>query len=59
MKGKRIAVTRGTDPHIFLMRTLAEHGLTDKDAKLVLLLGRRHRTPRRLGVAAVPNLTII
>src|SRR6187200_2521940 len=28
LKGKRIAVTRGTDPHIFLIRALAEHGLT-------------------------------
>ncbi|WP_207478505.1 aliphatic sulfonate ABC transporter substrate-binding protein [Arenibaculum pallidiluteum] len=37
LKGKRIAVTRGTDPHIFLMRALASKGLTDKDVKLVLL----------------------
>ena len=37
LKGKRIAVTRGTDPHIFLVRALAAHGLTDRDAKLVLL----------------------
>lgn len=37
LKGKRIAVTRGTDPHIFLVRALARAGLTDKDAKLVLL----------------------
>ena len=37
LKGKRVAVTRGTDPHIFLVRTLAQHGLTDKDVKLVLL----------------------
>ncbi|NYZ16349.1 aliphatic sulfonate ABC transporter substrate-binding protein [Azospirillum sp. RWY-5-1] len=37
LKGKRIAVTRGTDPHIFLVRALAGAGLTDKDAKLVLL----------------------
>ncbi|HEY0837071.1 MAG TPA: aliphatic sulfonate ABC transporter substrate-binding protein [Azospirillum sp.] len=37
LKGKRVAVTRGTDPHIFLVRTLAAHGLTDKDVKLVLL----------------------
>ncbi|MBY0431557.1 MAG: ABC transporter substrate-binding protein, partial [Rhodospirillales bacterium] len=34
---KRIAVTRGTDPHIFLVRTLAANGLTEKDVKLVLL----------------------
>ena len=37
LKGQRIAVTRGTDPHIFLIRALAEAGLTDKDVKLVLL----------------------
>jgi sulfonate transport system substrate-binding protein len=37
LKGKRIAVTRGTDPHIFLVRALAKEKLTDKDVKLVLL----------------------
>jgi sulfonate transport system substrate-binding protein len=37
LKGKRIAVTRGTDPHIFLIRALAREKLTDKDVKLVLL----------------------
>ncbi|KAB1075540.1 aliphatic sulfonate ABC transporter substrate-binding protein [Methylobacterium planeticum] len=37
LKGKRIAVTRGTDPHIFLIRALQGAGLTEKDAKLVLL----------------------
>ena len=37
LKGKRIAATRGTDPHIFLIRTLAEYGLTEKDVKVVLL----------------------
>jgi sulfonate transport system substrate-binding protein len=37
LKGKRVAVTRGTDPHIFLIRALAEHGLTEKDVSLVLL----------------------
>jgi sulfonate transport system substrate-binding protein len=37
LKGKRIAVTRGTDPHIFLVRALQEAGLTEKDVKLVLL----------------------
>jgi sulfonate transport system substrate-binding protein len=31
LKGKRVAVTRGTDPHIFLVRALAEAGLTEKD----------------------------
>ncbi len=37
LKGKRIAVTRGTDPHIFLERALADSGLTEKDVTLVLL----------------------
>lgn len=37
LKGKRVAVTRGTDPHIFLIRALAEHGLSDKDVQFVLL----------------------
>lgn len=37
LKGKRIAVTRGTDPHIFLVRALAEAKLTEKDVRLVLL----------------------
>ncbi len=37
LKGRRIAATRGTDPHIFLIRTLAEHGLSEKDVRIVLL----------------------
>lgn len=37
LKGKSVAVTRGTDPHIFLIRALADHGLTEKDVKFVLL----------------------
>lgn len=37
LKGKRVAVTRGTDPHIFLVRALAENKLSEKDVKLVLL----------------------
>jgi sulfonate transport system substrate-binding protein len=37
LKGKRIAATRGTDPHIFLIRALAESGLTEKDVRIVLL----------------------
>src|SRR6202041_1945031 len=31
LKGKKVAVTRGTDPHIFLLRALHEAGLTEKD----------------------------
>ena len=37
LKGKRVAVTRGTDPDIFLIRALAGVGLTEKDIKPVLL----------------------
>ncbi|WP_342359854.1 aliphatic sulfonate ABC transporter substrate-binding protein [Terrarubrum flagellatum] len=37
LKGKRVAVTRGTDPHIFLARALQDAKLTEKDVKLVLL----------------------
>ncbi|MFC0283183.1 aliphatic sulfonate ABC transporter substrate-binding protein [Camelimonas abortus] len=37
LRGKRVAVTRGTDPHIFLVRALAEAGLSDRDVKFVLL----------------------
>lgn len=37
LKGKRVAVTRGTDPHIFLVRALQSAGLTDKDIAPVLL----------------------
>jgi sulfonate transport system substrate-binding protein len=37
LKGKTVAVTRGTDPHIFLVRALADAGLTEKDVTLVLL----------------------
>ena len=37
LKGKSIAVTRGTDPHIFLIRALAGANLTEKDVRLVLL----------------------
>ena len=37
LKGERVAATRGTDPHIFLIRALQEAGLTEKDITLVLL----------------------
>jgi sulfonate transport system substrate-binding protein len=37
LKGKRVAVTRGTDPHIFLVRALRSVGLTEKDIVPVLL----------------------
>jgi sulfonate transport system substrate-binding protein len=37
LKGKKVAVTRGTDPHIFLIRALAKSGLSQKDINSVLL----------------------
>ena len=37
LKGKRVAVTRGTDPHIFLVRALLSAGLSEKDISEVLL----------------------
>ena len=37
LKGKRVAVTRGTDPHIFLVRALQSVGLTEKYITPVLL----------------------
>src|ERR1044072_4858429 len=49
LKGKRIAVTRGTDPHIFLVRALQEAKLTEKDVKLVLLQHPDGRTALERG----------
>src|ERR1700689_4483347 len=37
LKGKRVAVTRGTDPHIFLVRALLSVGMTERDISEVLL----------------------
>ena len=37
LKGKRVAVTRGTDPHIFLLRALDAKGLGEADIETVLL----------------------
>src|ERR671913_1453372 len=49
LKGKRVAVTRGTDPHIFLVRALQGAKLTDKDVKLVLLQHPDGRTALERG----------
>lgn len=49
LKGQRVAVTRGTDPHIFLVRALAGAGLTEKDVKLVLLQHADGRTALERG----------
>ena len=37
LKGRSVAVTRGTDPHIFLVRALQSAGLTEQDITPVLL----------------------
>ena len=37
LKGKSVAVTRGTDPHIFLLRALDSKGLSEADINAVLL----------------------
>jgi sulfonate transport system substrate-binding protein len=37
LKGKKVAVTRGTDPHVFLLRALHQAGLTEKDIEMVVL----------------------
>jgi sulfonate transport system substrate-binding protein len=37
LKGKKVALVRGTDPHIFLVRALLSVGLTDKDITPVLV----------------------
>lgn len=37
LKGKKIAATRGTDPFIFLLRSLDKFGLSDKDVTIVPL----------------------
>ena len=52
LKGQRIAVTRGTDPHIFLVRALATAGLAEHDVKLVLLQHPDGRTALERGDVA-------
>lgn len=37
LKGKKVAATFGTDPHIFLLRALDEAGLSAKDVQIVNL----------------------
>lgn len=37
LKGKRVAVTRGTDPYIFLLRALDRFGMGETDINMVLL----------------------
>jgi sulfonate transport system substrate-binding protein len=37
LKGKRVAATRGTDPYIFLLRSLDKYNLSERDIELVQL----------------------
>lgn len=37
LKGKKVAATPGTDPHVFLLRALSDAGLSQKDITLVPL----------------------
>src|SRR6201988_1922245 len=37
LKGKKVAMVRGTDPHIFAVRALLSVGITDKDYTPVLV----------------------
>jgi sulfonate transport system substrate-binding protein len=37
LRGKTVAVTRGTDPHIFLVRALADAGIDGREVRFVLL----------------------
>lgn len=37
LKGKKIAATIGTDMHTFLLRALADHGLTEEDVEVINL----------------------
>jgi len=52
LKGQRVAVTRGTDPYIFLLLALAENGLTEKDIRPVLLQHQDGRTALEQGSVA-------
>ncbi|MCW5773282.1 MAG: aliphatic sulfonate ABC transporter substrate-binding protein [Rhodospirillaceae bacterium] len=49
LKGKRVAVTRGTDPYIFLLRALAGAGLTERDIRPVLVQHADGRTALERG----------
>ena len=49
LKGKRVAVTRGTDPYIFLLRALAGAGLSEKDIRPVLVQHADGRTALERG----------
>jgi sulfonate transport system substrate-binding protein len=37
LRGQKVAATRGTDPHVFLLRALGANGMTEKDIELIPL----------------------
>jgi sulfonate transport system ATP-binding protein len=37
LRGRKVAVTRGTDPHVFLLRALDSAGMSEKDIRLSYL----------------------
>jgi len=37
LKGRKVAATKGTDPYLFLLRALHEHGMTKNDVEIVHL----------------------
>lgn len=49
LKGKKIAVTRGTDPFFFLLRILKDGGLTQQDVEIVNLQHPDGRTALQRG----------
>lgn len=49
LKGKRVAATKGTDPHIFLLRALDQVGLSESDLEVVQLQHADGRTALERG----------
>lgn len=49
LRGKKVAATRGTDPYIFLLRSLDQVGLSQKDIELVQLQHADGRTALEKG----------
>ncbi|HEY9817819.1 MAG TPA: aliphatic sulfonate ABC transporter substrate-binding protein, partial [Candidatus Obscuribacterales bacterium] len=49
LRGKRVAATKGTDPHIFLLRALDQVGLSERDLEVVQLQHADGRTALERG----------
>jgi sulfonate transport system substrate-binding protein len=49
LKGKKIAATKGTDPYLFLLRTLKQFGLSKSDVEIVHLQHADGRTALESG----------